>query len=344
MKAVLLTKETGWYGKHSGYYEQLPRRLREIGANVEVFTPENNLVNRGLGKLAAIRLGLPPRNQSITHAEQRFWSAWKNSEKVGHLLTFEDNHWALPLGERAPRRLIATLHYPPEKMSQKAREALPRLSSAIVLYRRDIPIFEEAVGEGRVHFIPHGVDIHFFTPPAVGPRNRLAYVGQFGRNTAMLSRIVPRLLDAEPELEIDIVIASKAFAEGPLSGLQKLARVNWHFGIPDEELLNIYQNSRALLLPMNASGANNAIVEALACGLPILTTDVGGARDYGGGTIYPLAKNDADDELIDLTLQILRSETARMKISQAAREFAVERLAWPKVAAEHLRAYQELSS
>jgi len=36
-------------------------------------------------------------------------------------------------------------------------------------------------------------------------------------------------------------------------------------------------------MPMKSSGANNAIVEALACGLTVVTTDVGGICDYGGG-------------------------------------------------------------
>ena len=56
---------------------------------------------------------------------------------------------------------------------------------------------------------------------------------------------------------------------------------------------------------MSDSGANNAIVESLACGLPVITTDVGGIRDYGGGTIYPVVANEDDDGMIGLVEQYL---------------------------------------
>ena len=98
------------------------------------------------------------------------------------------------------------------------------------------------------------------------------------------------------------------------------------------------------MLPMRDSGANTAVVEALACGTPLVTTDVGGIRDYGGGTLFPVVKNDDDDAMVDLVNEYLNSSTRRNEVSRACREFAVTQLAWPIVAQQHLKTYESLAS
>jgi glycosyltransferase involved in cell wall biosynthesis len=110
----------------------------------------------------------------------------------------------------------------------------------------------------------------------------------------------------------------------------------------DEELRDLYQQSYLMFLPMNDSGANTAVVEALASGLPIMTTDVGGIRDYGGDSIFPTVANNDDDAMINLLEQYLTKPDWRDKVGQRCRQFAEENMAWPVVVQKHLNAYREL--
>jgi glycosyltransferase involved in cell wall biosynthesis len=93
---------------------------------------------------------------------------------------------------------------------------------------------------------------------------------------------------------------------------------------------------------MNESSANTAVVEALSCGLPIVTTDVGGIRDYGGGAVYPLVANDDDGAMLELIDRYLGSRDFRNSMGDAAREFAVRELSWKRIAAEHAAYYEEI--
>ncbi len=104
----------------------------------------------------------------------------------------------------------------------------------------------------------------------------------------MLSRLIQQLSAKHPELEFHLLVP-EAFREQPgLDELQGHPAIVWHGNLTDDELRNLICSCYLTLVPMNDSGANTAIVESLACGTPVVTTDVGGIRDYGGGTIFPV--------------------------------------------------------
>jgi len=113
--------------------------------------------------------------------------------------------------------------------------------------------------------------------------------------------------------------------------------------LSEEQIRELYGNASALLLPMNDSGANTAVVTALAMGLPVITTDTGGIRDYGGNSVFPVVPNDADQEMIDLTLKYLADDHWRAQVGAECRSFAERNLAWPIVARQHVEFYEKVS-
>jgi glycosyltransferase involved in cell wall biosynthesis len=341
---IFLSNKVPWFGNHTGY-QQLPRYMQKLVSETKIVSSKNCLTEKMLGKAYSLYRGWNDRNQPDAAAEFRFICANSVPDPVRHILHFEEHYLFFDRWEKAPRNFLATLHIPQGEVTPGEVDGMKRLSSAIVLYQKDIEYFESFVGKDRVRFIPHGVDVEFFSPRGTEPQpNKLLFTGHYLRNTKMLARVISRLAAQHSGLEFHLLVP-EAFRH--LDGFEELKARNdivWHQKLDDEALCRLISSSYLVMLPMRDSGANTAVVEALACGTPLVTTDVGGIRDYGGGTLFPVVKNDDDDAMVDLVNEYLNSSTRRNEVSRACREFAVTQLAWPIVAQQHLKTYESLAS
>ena len=344
MTPIYLSNRVPWFGDHTGY-QQLPRYMQKLVPDTVVIGSKNCLTEKVLGKAYSFYRGWNERNQPDAAAEFRFLRANGVAVPARHILHFEEHYLFFDRWERAPREFIATLHIPRHQITPGELDGIKRLSSAIVLYRRDTEYFEDLVGTDRVRFIPHGVDIDFFRPRRVTPQpNKFLFSGHYLRNTAMLARVVARLAEKHRGLEFHLLVPEAFRHFEGLEALKGRNDVVWHHNLNDDQLCELISSSYLVLLPMSDSGANTAIVEALACGTPIVTTDVGGIRDYGGGTLFPVVPNDDDGAMVDLVEEYLNSTARRTEVSRACREFAVRELAWPLIAKRHLEIYEELAN
>jgi glycosyltransferase involved in cell wall biosynthesis len=345
MTVILLTnKVSSWFGEHTGYH-QLARYLAQLHSEIQIISPQHRWRDRVIGKLYSTYRGWPGRNQFDAAAEFRFQRAKGGPRVVRHVLHFDQHAWFADQWKKAPREIIGTIHLPPSRWAEREMRYLESLSSAIVLYRRDLDFFESKIGRGRVRFIPHGVDTEFFRPPkAPAEPVNILFSGHYLRNTAMLERVINHLARSRPELRFHLLVPEQFRDLEGLPALRERADVTWHAGISDGQMRDLIGSAYLVLLPMDESGANNALVEALACGTPVVTTDVGGVHDYGGGSVYPIVANNDDAAMVALVERYLNHPSWRSEMAARCREFAVTHLAWPRIAREHLIAYEELAA
>jgi glycosyltransferase involved in cell wall biosynthesis len=339
---TFLTKQLPRYGARSGYYSQIVRFANGAGASTKTISPKAGFTSRCLGKLFSMWLGCHVRDQTAAASELRFRLSWQFRRKgIFHILNTDDHLPLFDSWKNPPMNLVGTLHHPPYAWREEDLLRLKRLSLAIVLCSRDADFF--AAHAPRVCFIPHGVDTEFFKPAESRSAERsLLLVGNWLRDFELAAEVIQRLSLNDPKLTFDLVVEPVCRRESCLAELENLVAVRWHHGVNDEKLLQLYQDATLLFLPLKEASANNAVVEALACGLPIITNRIGGITDYGGGSVFDLVAEPCAEAFISLVEAHLRDPQRLAETGQRCRNFAKEHLNWTRVWRMHQVAYHSM--
>jgi glycosyltransferase involved in cell wall biosynthesis len=96
--------------------------------------------------------------------------------------------------------------------------------------------------------------------------------------------------------------------------------------IDGDEKLERLRNAELLVLPSHIEGMPNALIEAMAAGLPVVGTDVGAVGDVvsDGVTGFIVPPGDVD-RLFEVLLELLGDPDLRSRMGQAGRRVAIER-------------------
>lgn len=246
--------------------------------------------------------------------------------------------WRRFLGEGAECvRLVASYHQPKPLLEKVVSHPsrVRELDLVLTVGTSQFPFFDFLPRE-RLRFVPHGIDTEHFRPGS--PRNKdvrifCLTVGHWLRDFDALEGIVAQA----PEGLIFRIVAG----EEHVTRFRGRPNVELYSGVDDAEFLNLYQTSDIGLMPLEDSTANNALLEMMACGLPVVATRVGSVPDYlpeTAGILIP--ENEADLFLAELR-QLADSREERERLGEASRSRALE-LSWDCIAEEMAGIYRAL--
>jgi len=118
----------------------------------------------------------------------------------------------------------------------------------------------------------------------------------------------------------------------------KRGQVEWHTGLADAEVWQLYRTALAVVLPSRVEGFGLAALEGMACGTPVISSAGGALPEVTGGASIDLP--DAEPDEWAAAIEALTSDNARWRnLSQAGVAQAAQ-FDWQSVAEATVAVYQ----
>lgn len=361
MKLIIFRKTWAQMSAVSGYDPLFPAISRYVDGGVQDFmvtAPRGDFASRAkrylqrrVPRFSAVQRTHHPLVDKPTEAvAKQLIRAAEEEPGARILLMAGESQLGLEFAEASDsirKRTVMCMHQPPSWLRLNFRDfsTLDGLA-AIICLSSEQKKFVESVCSTPVILSRHGVRHDFFQPgesrPAGGD-SRLLIVGEWFRDFDLLLASMNEIWSNAPETTLDIVLRHSAREMHPV--LYKLARdsrVRWHADISAEKLRSLYQEATLLYLPLVDAAANNAIGEAMACGLPVVSTSVGGTPDYVSPETGELCTVDSTLAHAATVLKWMRDPERRLAASLAGRKFAEDRLDWQSIARELVDEFKKL--
>jgi len=183
----------------------------------------------------------------------------------------------------------------------------------------------------KTDWFPNGVDASFFTPAdgAYDP-DTISFIGRmdYYPNQECMTRfcrdVWPRLRQARPGLKLMIIGADPSpeiVALGQLSGVTVTGTV--------ADVRPYVRGSALMVAPLAiARGTQNKILEAMAMGVPVVTSSAA-AGGVDAEAPHHLLVADTADEIAAAVMRVVEQPRERARLAGAGRERALSHHAWP---------------
>lgn len=248
---------------------------------------------------------------------------WLRKNELYHFLNGDTDCRYIPLlnGFRG-HKVIATYHQPPDELCKGVSgPVLQRLTAALAVASNQVDYLTRFVGSNRVFVIPHGVDTDYFQP-GEGSKIDSKLVLSVGTHLRDFDTLALAAATVErKESDIHFAVVTHPERGHVFVGLPHV-RVYSH--ISDDDLLRLYQQADLAVFPLQDCTANNAVLEAMACGLPIVVTDVGGIRDYVDETCAMLTPRKDAQAIAEAIMQLCSDSALRQQLGKQSREKALQ--------------------
>ena len=265
---------------------------------------------------------------------------------IHHPITF-DRDIALQNTENWGMRLLVKRWHRFLRMQTYVTRQLPYITTVSENSKRDIAA-AFGVPESRIQVVLNGIDTEMFQPiPGIErePFHLIttASADQPLKGTQHLIPAVANLAARYPALKLTFIGTPKpgGRTEQLIHAFALEQRIEFHNGLSFDDNKRLYAKASVAVVPSEYEGFGFPAGEAMACGVPLISTDGGALPEVVGdaGIIVPTKNSQALAKAIG---DLFENPAERTRLSEAGRCRMVEQFSWARTAAEFTQHYQQV--
>src|SRR3989344_1138092 len=199
----------------------------------------------------------------------------------------------------------------------------------------------------NIQVIPNGIDIKKFENIKVkkAPYPKILWVGRFDKVKRVedLIKAIENVIEKIPNAKLTLV--GYGYEEEKLKKLTKKLKLEGHVIFAgkkiDDDLIREYKSSHLFILPSASEGQPITLLEAMACGLPIIATKTGGIpeiiKDNVNGLLVP---PNGDNDLANAIIWCL---TNKNDFGKKGHSKVAKMDSWDEIANKTLSVYRNVT-
>jgi glycosyltransferase involved in cell wall biosynthesis len=234
------------------------------------------------------------------------------------------------------------------RMQKRVARRIPRILTVSSSSKRDI-VDQYGIEPEQLAVVPIGVDHLRFRPHPEVPKvpGRIMTTASADvpfKGLLPLVEAVAKVRTERPEAHL--VVVGRLRSESPVAAaMDRLGigdAVRFESGVSDERMIELYAEAEVAVVPSLYEGFSLPAVEALACGVPLVTTTGGALPEVVGedGVTGLLVAPGDPAELAIAIGRVLDDPQLGRKLSEAGRNRVLERFTWRACAERTVEHYR----
>ena len=213
-----------------------------------------------------------------------------------------------------------------------------------------IPIFEKwGVDPNKLVSIPNGVDIKKFSPGKSSVKNKfkdqkiILYFGRlhYQKNVELLVKSFKFVKEKIDNVKLIIVGHGNHYDKLKKMSADDRDIIMTGF-VSDEDLIDYMRAADMVVFPSRGENASFTIMEAMACELPVVSSDVGNAKKILGDGRGILLEKYIEEEIADICVDVLSDKKKAEKIGKTARRYVEKYHSWDVISKQTEELYKQV--
>ena len=230
------------------------------------------------------------------------------------------------------------------------KKVAPKLNKIICVSRpskKDI-VEEFLVDPEKIEVILNGIDIRKFipNPSAFFIENKIITTASADiplKGLKYLILALPNIIKVFPKTSLTVIGRSPSDSKlrKLITDLSLEDKIAFRSGITEEEIVNLYHSSEIAVIPSLYEGFGFGAGEAMACGIPLISTHSGGLEEVVGDSAVKILPA-STEEIESAVIKLFSSPDRKTELSKMGRERMEKMFDWHIAAKSYENAFKEV--